>query len=171
MRPLGPTESARRSHASARSRQYCGDISAPIPGNLRTFSGSPNTPLAKSCPKLASAWGARLSGGDTLRLWGIVMILNAGSPTLRGPGSRSRRSAQLWELVDRDGHFRAIHSPADARRLRDRRSSGEGSRQGNGGRRCSSGLRAQSWLLRINVRYLTVGSGVGYIRKRWPRRC
>ena len=36
------------------------------------------------------------------------MIVNAGSPTLRGPGSRSRRSAQLWELVDRDGHFRAI---------------------------------------------------------------
>src|ERR1700726_2091862 len=57
MRSLGPTESARRSHTSARSRQYCGDISAPIPGNLRTFSGSPNTPLAKSCPKLASAWG------------------------------------------------------------------------------------------------------------------
>src|SRR5580693_8228626 len=41
-------------------------------------------------------------------------------------------------IVDRDGHSLLIHARADACRLR---SSGEGSRQGNGSRRCAPGFR------------------------------
>ena len=43
--------------------------------------------------------------------------------------------------VDRDGHSRAIHARADARRLRDRRRAAKRPRQGDGGRRRAPGFR------------------------------
>jgi len=57
IRSLGPTESARPSHASARSRQSCGEIPAPICGNLGRFLGLPIRQRAKSCSKVVSVGG------------------------------------------------------------------------------------------------------------------
>src|SRR6202047_49055 len=111
IRSLGPTESARPSHASARSRQSCGDIPPHlICGTLGRFSGLPKRQQAKSCSKVVSVGGRANSVVSMHDGWGRIVdvttslgtMLNAGSPS-DGPSKKALEALSAIMAKDLDG--------------------------------------------------------------------